>query len=828
MIRQLKTEIRKKLKTSCTHCGLPVPAGLLVADRKEQFCCGGCSAAWQLIHASGLGSFYRMVDGDSDQLSLQDRTGLKNSVDAFAEFDEATFLEKFASRELSGATIELSLDGIHCAACVWLIEKLPAIVSGVVSAQVNWARQTVTVRWNSELVNLSQVAASLHSLGYTPYPIKGKPSSKRREKENHQQLVRIGVAAAAAGNNMMIAAALYLGMFSFMSTGMESLLRVASCVVGMVSFLGPGRVFLRGAINAVKTRTPHMDLPIAVGLSAGSIAGLVNTVRGSGEIYFDSLSVLICLLLIGRWIQFRQQNRAADSVDMLYRLTPQRARKLVGGDFIGVSVDVLEEGDIIQVRPGDIIATDGVVVSGRSLIDESILTGESNVIKKVAGDFVSAGTQNSNSILEVEVTATGATTRISKILALVENAAANKPKIVQWANQIGGYFVCVVLLLAAVTFAAWLMLEPARAVDRAVALLIVACPCALAMATPLAIAVALGRLAKRRILVKSGDALQSLSRQGMIWLDKTGTLTHGQMKVNQWHGDRAWLPVIAEVESYFNHPIAHAIVDFACVTAELNSDKKNTNSHIIENVQSRPGGVTAIVDGQQFSIGNRQLLQENNVSIAEHDWGQIEFNIANNQFSPCWFAVNDKVVGLAGIGDSIRIDSKPVVSQLQQLGWQVGVLSGDHKSVVESVATQLGIETIQAGVTPEQKLAIVQQSTSSFETTVMVGDGVNDCAALAAATVGIAVKGGAEASLAAAPVYLGSNGLSSICELLHSSRSTMHTIRINFAASLGYNVLGIVLAMTGWLDPLVAAILMPISSLTVLSLSANAARKYQN
>ncbi len=315
--------IVKNLQTSCTHCGLTVPAGLIQPEQDEQFCCQGCAAAYRLIHAHGLDSFYRMLDSPSDRNALRRETDKRNRFD---EFDEPVFHDKYVVQNQGGqCQTSLSIDGIHCAACIWLIEKLPRILPGVINAQVHWAKGTVRVAWDEQETGLSQIATTLDRLGYTPEPIVQSRAEQKRIRENRSHLTRIGMAAAAAGNNMLIAASLYLGMFSFMSSGTMQMLRVASCLIGLAALIWPGRVFLSGAWNAIRTRTPHMDLPIALALLVGTVAGLVNTIRGTGEIYFDSLSVLIFLLLLGRWIQFRQQNRAADAVELLHRLIPARA-----------------------------------------------------------------------------------------------------------------------------------------------------------------------------------------------------------------------------------------------------------------------------------------------------------------------------------------------------------------------------------------------------------------------------------------------------------------------------------------------------------------------
>jgi Cu2+-exporting ATPase len=833
--------IIKNPKVECTHCGLPVPPGLVLAERKTQFCCQGCQTAFQLISANGLDAFYAMVDSSRESQTLRHRD---QQASSFGHLDDPAFLQRFA-RELPGGIreVRLALEGIHCAACIWLIEKLPTIVSGVSSARVHWSQGTIGLRWDPQQLTLSEIAEALFRLGYTPHPIRISEKGLRRQQENRRHLARIGIAAAAAGNNMLIAAALYLGMFSHMEHSFVNLFRWISCLIGVASLLGPGRIFLQGGWIALKTRTPHMDLPIAVGLLAGTLNGIVNTIRGTGEIYFDSLTVLICLLLIGRWIQFRQQNRAADSVELLYRLTPQRARRLEEGMVREVMVEELQIGDLLEIRPGDIVPTDAVVIDGESDLDESILSGESKPANKQVGDELAAGTKNITAMLIGRATAVGQETRISKIVELVEQASSEKPQIVQWANRIGGYFVVIIIGLALLTFALWYRYDLDAATDHAIALLVIACPCALAMATPLALSVALGRLAKRRIMIKSGDVMQSLSRPGMIWLDKTGTLTKGNFQVVGWWGDPNWIPWIAAVEQKFTHPIAKGLVNHYLLwmqqqeAADRLSPTPDYESH--QQAQQRwleqlPAaihckahscGVSAEIEGKSILIGNEELLASAGVRISEArkkdsgaNWQSGDLN------SRCWVAVEGQLVAAIELGDQIREDAPATLAKLREKNWEIGILSGDHPEVVAQVARQLEITQVHAGVTPEEKLAIIRRSNSRFPTTVMVGDGVNDSAALAAATVGIAVHNGAEASLAAAPVYLGDHGLSPILDLLESSQNTCGAIKRNLTVSLGYNVLGASLAMAGMLHPLLAAVLMPISSITVIGLSLTAAK----
>lgn len=801
----------------CDHCRLPVPSGLVDASADRQFCCSGCSAAWKLIHASGLDAFYAMTsDQDPAAGSLKHIDALKPKG-RFDEFDDPEFLTRFAHTVgKNHYEIRLHLDGIHCAACVWLIEKLPQILPGTESVSVNWVRQETRIRWNDDQTKLSKIVLTLFRLGYRSRPVLENQRANGRQLANRRQLVWIGVAAAAAGNNMIIAGALYLGMFSYMSPGMTQLMRVASCVVGMVSLLGPGRVFLQSAAGAIKTRTPHMDLPIAAGLIGGSTAGIVNTIRGTGEIWFDSLSVLVFLLLCGRWLQFRQQNRAADAVEMLYRMTPKKARKIVQGQPVDTFVELIQQGDQLEVRAGELIPVDARIVHGSAKIDESIMTGESCPQLRTVGDIVLAGTRNENSAIEIITTATGQQTRLGQIVGRVEQASLEQPLIVQWANQIGGYFVITVVVLAILNFAWWVQQSAAIAVDRSVALLIIACPCALALATPLAIAIALGRAAKQKIMVSRGDVLQSLNRPGMMWLDKTGTLTQGQLEVVQWYGQTCHQALIALIESRSSHAVAKALSNFGGGGQTL-----PPWTEIDDFIEHAAMGVSCNVDDVQLLIGNEKLLHRHQVEISPRQ-SQLAARLMQQGFTVCWIATGGSVSSIVALGDRIRPDTAPALNRLRDLGWEIGILSGDHQEVVNRVAHRLGIDRSLAigHLSPEEKADRIKQTPTP--TVVMVGDGVNDSAALATATVGIAVHGGAEASLAAAPVYLADEGLEPILRLLKISHSTNRTMRCNFAVSVLYNGAGAALATIGMINPLVAAIVMPLSSLSVVAISLTA------
>lgn len=808
MVPERSTATRGSTFTVCTHCGLDVPPGLIDESADLQFCCSGCRAVYEVIHSQGLEKFYRLQDRD------QGGVPARTTGRGYEEYDDPVFLKRHTSELGGGArSAELYLEGIHCAACVWLVERLPRLVPGLIEARLDMRKALVRVLWDENAVALSCIASALDSLGYVPHPARDTRLREARLREDRRFLIRIGVAAATAGNVMLLAFALYGGMLGGMQAEYNALFRWSSMLIGMVALLWPGNVFLRGAWAALRTRTAHLDLPIAFGLAVGAVAGIVNTVTGRGEVYFDSLTLLIFLLLVGRWIQHRQQRWASDSLELLFSLTPSFARRVEGAGTRDVPVEVIEPGDIVEVLAGETLPADGRVVEGESTVDPSLLTGESRPAAVEPGAEVFAGTINLHARLRVRIEVAGTATRVGRLMQLVEEYARRKAPIVQLTDRIAAWFVAVVIALAAGTFGAWLGLDASRAVDNTAALLIVTCPCALGLATPLAVAVALGRAAKQGILIKGGDALERLASRGLMLLDKTGTITAGRAALVQWRGDEDAQKLVAALETHSSHPIARAFVNPSLEESTLKTEGVS---------QTAGAGIEGTVSGRFVSVGSpgfvRKRVRED--PAWAHD---AHGEIAGKGLTPIWISVDRMVVAVAGIGDPVRPDAAKAVEALRRLGWRLEVLSGDDPRVVASVAGQLGVERSKAtgGLTPEEKVARVE-SASSDGHVVMVGDGVNDAAALSAATVGIAVHGGAEASLAAADVYLSRPGLRPVVDLMVAARRTMRVIGRCLIVSLLYNAVAATLAAVGAINPLIAAILMPASSFTVLAIALGA------
>jgi len=793
-------------RAACAHCGLPVPAALVDGAAEQQFCCAGCRTVYELIHDAGMDRYYTLRQRDeAAEAEPAQPTGRR-----YGEYDDPVFLERYSQDAGNGLRrISLYLEGIHCAACVWLVEKLPRLLPGVLEARLDFRRSLLDLRWAPAQVGLAAVARQLDGLGYPPHPARRLDARERRTLAERRHLVRLAVAGACAGNVMLLALALYAGMFDGMAASYERLFRWLSLGGAVVAVLWPGSVFFRGALAALRTRTPHLDLPIALGLAVGFVGGIVNVVRDRGDIYFDSLCVLIFMLLIGRYLQFRQQRRADEAVEQLFACTPTAAWRVEGETAREVAIEALAPGETVLVRAGEVVPVDGEVLAGRSQLDQALLTGESRPVPVQPGEPVHAGSTNLQDELRVQVGAAGAASRLGRLLEAVEAAGQRRAPVVAMADRLAGRFVVVVLALAAATLALWWAAGPEQAANHAIALLIVACPCALGLATPLSVAVTLGQAARQRVLVKGGDLLERLLQPGTLFLDKTGTLTTGSLALAQWRGDPGAQALAAAVEARSTHPVARAFVAGAPepavgeVTAEQHGD----------------GGITGSVDGRRVAVGTVAFLQGRDIAVPGWAREAVTAWLADD-LTPVLVAVDGAVHGAAAFGHVLRPDAAEAVARLQRDGWRVGILSGDHPHLVRRVGEKLGLDPalVHGGVTPEAKLARVRAAQGQGAV-VMVGDGVNDAAALAAADLGVAVHGGAEASLAAADIYCGRPGLAPLLELVDAARRMLRGIRRNLGVSLTYNGVAVALAMAGLINPLLAAVLMPASSLTVLTLA---------
>ncbi len=784
-----------KTDVACVHCGLPVPP----AEREAElpFCCSGCRVAWDVLHDSGLARYYDLSERRNQRVESSGRT--------FEEFDHPAFQQLWARTRADGiAETELYLEGVHCASCVWVVERTPLAVPGVARAELDLARGLVRLAWDPARTTLSAAARFLDTIGYRPHPFRGVKADRMRRMEDRAALIRIGVAGAIAMNVMLAAVAIYAGWGpGGMAANFARFFRWVSMIVTLPTLIWPARPFYRGALSSLRTRVLHMDVPIAIALTAAFLHGAVNTFRGDGPIYFDGVATLVFLLLCGRFLQTRAQRVAVDSAELLHALSPAIARVVEDEVVREVPAEALVPGMVIDVRDGETLAGDGIVLEGHSEIDRALLTGESIPQPVVPGDEVFAGTVNRGAALRVRIERAGEESRVGHILHEVEMSASRRAPVVRAADALAGRFVATVLVLAALTWWRWHSAGSTRAFDNTIALMIATCPCALALATPLAITVAIGRAARRGVLVKGGDALEALARPGTLVLDKTGTITEGRIALAAWEGSddaRRWLLAL---ERHSSHPIA---AGFRTAWAGLDTPEA-TDVHA-----TTGGGLEGTVEGRRIVVGAPAFV----LARAKDPRG-LTTGAADPTLTPVLVAADGEVVARAGLGDTLRPDAAATLDALRGAGWKLRLLSGDAPSVVAAVGERLGFAPAdcRGGASPEDKLAEIE-SLASGGRVAMVGDGVNDAAAIARATVGVGVKGGAEACLAAADVFLARPGLAPLAELVDGSRRTLRAIRVGIVVSILYNVLGVALAFMGIINPLIAAFMMPTSSLTVV------------
>ncbi len=793
---------------ACAHCTLPVPPALARAEGPA-FCCAGCQSVYAIVHAAGLQRYYT-----DREPALGQATPARLSQRKYEDLDDAAFQESHCRQSADGLqSTELLLEGIHCSACVWLVERLARVVPGVVASRLDLGRAVLEVSWDPARVRLSAVARGLASLGYQPHPTSATAAIAERRAGDRALLLRLGVAGAVAGNVMLMAFALYSGSAESMAPEYRTLFRWASLVLATPSVFWSGSIFLRGAWAALRTRTPHMDVPVSVGLLVGYAGGAWSTLRGSGEVYFDTLCTLVFLLLIGRYLQRSQHRRSSSKTELLTALSPSTARCIEGDTEREVPTNSLEPQALVRVAAGERIPVDGTITRGSAGIDASLLTGES--IPSAAGiaDRVYAGTTCESGDIWIRVESTGKNTRVGRLLASVEAAQRERAPIVRFADRVAGHFVLGILAIAGLTLLGWWHFDSSHAIDHTIALLVVTCPCALGMATPLAVSAALRQAALAGVLFKGGEHLEALAQPGIMVFDKTGTLTQGQPELLAWDGDETVKPLLRAAEAFSSHPLARSL-----------QRALPANELTCHSVQEQPlGGLRAVVDGKALLVGSAALVESELGTLPAWAAERVQAHAEVGR-TPIVIASEGVVRAVAAFGDALRADATQSLLRLAELGYTFHVLSGDHQRVVDNVIKGLGVPLLSArgGVSPEGKLAEVARLRARGERVYMVGDGLNDAGAMAAADVGIAVHGGAEACLSAADVLTTRPGLSRVVEAARGARRTLAVIHRGIWLSLAYNALGIGLAVSGMLNPLVAAVLMPLSSLSVVTLALRA------
>ena len=799
-------------KASCYHCGLPIPDGfrldVTVNEQPRAMCCEGCRAVAEAIVANGLEAYYL----NRDAMPESPREARPEILDSLALYDQAEFQKTFV-RALDEHEQEASLvlEGITCAACVWLNEQHVSQVPGVLAVEVNYTTRRARVRWDNRRVALSQILKAIADIGYRAHPFDPARQEAVAQKERRAMLWRLAVSGLGMMQVMMYAYPTYVASDGDLTPDIELLLRWSSLLLTLPVILYACGPFFRNAWRDIKLRRVGMDTPVALGIGAAFVASVWATVINHGHVYYDSINMFVFFLLGGRYLELLARQKALRATEELGRLAPAFADRLLVGESNDATerilVSALCAGDRVLVKPGTQVPADGRVLRGQTSIDESLLTGESLPVAKSVGSLVTGGSMNIESPITVCVEQVGEQTRLSAILKLMERGALEKPVAVTTADRVASWFLWGLLLLAAITAAVWWWLDPTRALPVTVAVLVVSCPCALSLATPVALTIATGRLAREGLLVTRGHAVETLAQVTDVVLDKTGTLTTGVMKLERVQAlaledERSCLQLAASLEQTSSHPLAMALVRAAQDLPRL---------AVTDESHETGGGIEATVDGRLMRIGHAayvaKLVGDTPVPINL---------VGSSGATTLYLGESGGWIALFDISDSLRPDALAAINDLKALGCKVSLLSGDDPDVVKSIASQLGIDDAAGRESPQTKLSRVAALQAAGRVVCMVGDGINDAPVLAHAQVSVAMGEGTELARTQADCVLLGQQLQVLPAAIRLSRSARKTIRENLWWAIAYNAIALPVAMCGFLTPWLAGIGMSFSSLWVV------------
>ncbi|GHA41739.1 heavy metal translocating P-type ATPase [Photobacterium aphoticum] len=788
----------------CYHCGDPVPQDyhhqVEILGQPRDMCCPGCEAVAQTIVASGLTSYYEFRTAPAEKADL-----VPQQLQSLLLYDHEDIQQEFVRDNANHKEASLSLDGVSCAACAWLIEKQLKREAGVINIRVNTTTHRALLVWDPEQTKLSHLLNIIHQLGYKAAPFEADAQEQLYHRTMKNYLYRLGIAGIATMQVMMLAVALYFEIFGDLDAEFKNYLRWVSLIFATPVLLYSALPFYLNAWRNLRARTLGMDVPVSIALLFAYIASLYATVMEKGEVFFESISMFTFFLLLGRFLEMRARRQAAAASANLLKLVPAMATLADGSQ---VAAKTLKISDVVTVLPGESLPADGEIVQGETAIDESMLTGEPMPVSRSVGDNVFAGTINGDGNITLRVTQDRNNSLISNIVRLQDEAQSSKPKVAEIADIVARYFVAAILVISACTWFYWYQHRPEDALWITLAVLVATCPCALSLATPTALTCSTSSLGRLGILLRRGHVLETLCNVNQLVIDKTGTLTEGNVRLIDTHlvtpqSHMRWeetdvLATAAELERFANHPIARAFSGY------------RNSAYQFEQVENVIGsGLKGWRQGQEWRIGKAEFV------LAEHP--DYDAQLANcDERYQVWLSCDHELVAAFMLDDPIREDSAELIKQFKAAGIHVTMLTGDHSSAAHTVATALGIDELVAGASPEGKLAYLR-SLPKEKVALMIGDGVNDAPVLAGAHLSVAMGGGTDVAKSSADMVLLGDQLSRILKARQLAIKTRKIIRENLAWSLGYNLIILPLAVAGFVAPYIAVVGMSGSSIIVVS-----------
>jgi Cu+-exporting ATPase len=764
--------------------------------KKLYFCCKGCEGVYTLLNSQGLDSFY-------DKLGSNKLEPAKVDLSDLDRFDSEGFSKKYVRQSEDGfSEVSLIIEGIHCSACVWLNEKVLHQSEGVLEASINYTNNKAKVIWDSDVISLSKIVEIIRAIGYNAYPYDPKVQEEKALKLRNDYYSRILVGIFATMNIMWIAIAQYTGFFTGMDKSHKNILNIAEFILAAPTLFYSGWIFFRGAYYGLKNRFINMDLLVSAGASLAFLYSVYAMVTQRGEVYFDSVVMIITFVLVGKYLEILSKKRAVDTLDKIVGTMPTEVMVISGDNKELKAVDAVEVGDLIVVKAGEKIVVDGTITKGSALVDMSFLTGESEAILKGVGEEIVSGSIVIDSQIVYKATKAANDSMLNTINELLSDAIVKKPKIEQLANQVSGYFSIAILTIAIVTFIGWMYANVGfeNSLITAISVIVIACPCALGLATPMATLVGISRLAKDGILFKEASKLETMAKATTLVLDKTGTITEGNPRVVKKEIFKEFdMSLLYTLAKSSNHPISKAIASY--IKDEYSV--KELELEEIKEIQAK--GVSAKFDTNELLGGNLELLKSNGIDFS--------INSANSLYL---FAINGEVVGYFELKDVVKSGAKEFIDTIKSSDLSVVMLTGDREEAAKEVAKEVGISKVKANLLPQDKANYIDTLHNSGEVVIMVGDGINDSIALAKSDIAIAMGSGADVALEVSDVVLLNNKLQSLQKAFLISKRVYRAIKENLGFSLVYNIVVIPLAVLGFVNPLFAALAMSLSSLVVV------------
>jgi len=795
-------------KIACTHCHLEFSEDVMIVDGTHYFCCNGCQGVFHLLSDEGLSSFYDKT-GD---IKLSPPT---HQYEDSTNFNAPAFYDKFVKLNSDGFNeVSLIIEGIHCSACIWLNEKALHKMEGVVEANINFTNNKATITWVDSIVKLSEIIDMIRAIGYNAYPYDASLQEVHANKERKEYYLKMAVAIFASMNIMWIAVAQYAGFFSGMTKDMKTILNIAEGVLATPVLFYSGWVFFRGSYYGLKNRVVNMDLLVATGASLTYIYSVYITITELGEAYFDSVSMIITFVLIGKFLEVISKKNAADTLDIITKHLPSEINVVRDEKIVSIKLEDVVVGDIIVIASGEKILLDGIISKGEGFFDESSLTGESKPIYKGLEENIISGALSIDADIHYKASRDFEHSTLSNLVSLLETAINKKPRIEQLANKLSEHFSTVVLLLSIGTFFVWWIWPHSfeESLMVAISVIVIACPCALGLATPVATLVGLNLGAKKGILFKEAAQLETMAKVDVLLVDKTGTLTVGKpevIKENTFDGFD--IKLLYSLVKSSKHPISQGIKNHIIQAAE------DIDEIIFDEFsQLSARGIVAKYKTNEIIGGNLQLMSE---------FG-IEYVYESDESLFC-FAINKQVVAVYELSDTIKEGASELVKFLANKDIQTIMLTGDHQQSAQKVAQHIGIKEVNYELTPQDKLAFVESLQSEGKVIVMVGDGINDILALGRSDIGIVMGSGSDIAIDVSDVVLLNDSLDSLLSAFKISDTTFKLIKQNFGISLVYNAVTIPLAMAGYVIPLIAALSMSFSSLLVVGNSLRIKYKWK-